>query len=130
MNYAVLALIAAAPVAAQAPRPAPQPITITVTDQGYTPRVVTLRAGQPYVLRVVNRGDKGHNLTQKAFFERAEVDPADRPVVGGGTITLPAHERAVVHFVAPYARPGATFQFSSTVLADAGSDFKGTFRIR
>jgi hypothetical protein len=107
-----------------------QPITITMTDHGFVPRRIILRRGAPYVLRVVNRSGKGHNLTQSAFFESARVAPADRPLAGDGKIVVPAGGRASVRLLAPMTRPGGTYQFSSTVLADADDDYTGVFAIR
>ena len=127
------ALALAIPAIAQAPgrNPGrPEPITIAMTDGGFLPGRFALRGGTPYVLRLTNRSGKGHNLTQKAFFQDARVDPHDRGWVRDGRISLRPGERATVHFLAPDVRPGATYQFSSTVLGDAASDYKGVFLIR
>ena len=132
MKALILSLaVLAAPAAAQAPNWAKaQPIAITMTDHGFVPRRIALRQGAPYVLRVTNRSDKGHNLTQKAFFAAARLRPEDRGETRDGQIVLRAGERATVRFLAPTTRRGGTYQFSSTTLADASDDYKGVFVIR
>jgi hypothetical protein len=128
MKAVLLAAVAlAAPAVAQ---PKPQTVSITMTEHGYAPRVVTLRSGMAYTLVITNRSDKGHNLAQGAFFRDAEVAPGDRPLVGDGKVVLDAGQRAVIHLVAPRNRPGARYRFSSTVIADADNDYKGSFYIR
>lgn len=128
--FILTALAIAAPAAAQAPdwSKATQ-IYITMTDRGFTPHRIVFRRARPYVLHVSNRSDKGHNLTQKSFFEFARVSPQDRIWTRTGQITLGAHERAIIRLIAPDTPPG-TYQFSSTTLGDAGSDYKGVFSLR
>ena len=121
------------PLQAQTHRQArvlPRPIDIAMTDNGFLPAEVTLRRGAPYVLRVTNRSSKGHNLEQKAFFRLAEVAPEDAGWTRDGRISLRPGESAIVHLRAPLSRPGGTFEFSSTVLGDAGRDYKGVFVMR
>jgi hypothetical protein len=132
MKTLMLALAAlSAPAVAQAPKwSKPQSITITMTDHGFVPRQIAVRRDGLYVLHVVNRSGKGHNLTQKSFFANAHIQPQDRGLVRDGQIVLNAGERATVRFQAPDTRPGGMYQFSSTVLADAGEDYKGAFLIR
>ncbi|WP_174293221.1 hypothetical protein [Sphingomonas bacterium] len=106
------------------------PITIEMTDQGFAPREIELRRTAPYVLRVVNRSGKGHNLTQKVFFQLARVAPSDRGWTHDGRISLKPGESATVRFRAPDSRPGGTYEFGSTTLGDAVSDYKGVFLMR
>lgn len=132
MKTVLLALIALATPAVAQPsdRRAPQPVRIAMTDHGFVPRTITLRRGGSYVLHITNRSDKGHNLTQKAFFAASRVAREDRRVADDGQIVLAAGERATVRFEAPLTRPGGTFQFSSTTLGDADNDYTGVFRMR
>lgn len=132
MKTALLALVAVAtPAIAQTPdwRTA-RPVNITMTDRGFVPRSIPLRRGRVYVLHIANRSDKGHNLTQKAFFSAARLPREDRRFTNDGQIVLAAGERATVRFQAPFTRSGGTFEFSSTTLGDADNDYKGTFLIR
>lgn len=125
------ALVLAAPAVSQAPDwSRAHRIAIAMTEEGYTPARLILRRGELYTLRITNRTDKGHNLTQKAFFRSARIAPADRPVVGNGQIVLRAGESAVVHFRAPTTRPGGHYQFSSTTLGDAADIYTGLFVMR
>ena len=112
------------------PLPQPRPIDIAMTDDGFVPARAVLRRGAPYVLRVVNRSSKGHNLEQKAFFRLAAVAPEDEGWTRDGRISLRPGESAIVHLRAPLSRPGGTFEFSSTVLGDAGKDYRGVFAMR
>ena len=130
MKSALLALALALPAAAQMPGQRAQPITVTMTDRGFIPADVVVQRGAPYVLHLENRSNKGHNLTQKEFFQLARVAPADQGVARDGKIVVPAGGRATVHFIAPMSRPGGEFQFSSTTVADAPRDYKGRFLIR
>lgn len=132
MKTALLALVAVTtPAVAQTvERRAEKPVTIVMTDEGFAPRNVTLQRGHPYVLNLVNRSTKGHNLTQRAFFDAALVRGDDRRWVADGQIVLAAGERARVHFRAPSTRSGGSFEFSSTTLGDADKDYKGFFHIR
>ncbi len=132
MKTALLALLAiATPALAQTPAArAPEPVAITMTDHGFVPRTIVLRRGGSYVLRVTNRSDKGHNLTQKAFFRAARLSRADRGLASDGQLVLAPGERAMVRFEAPMTRPGGTYQFSSTTLGDADNDYIGVFRMR
>ncbi len=134
ISAAVLATLAlSAPSQAQGyryARPLPQPIDIVMTDDGFLPAHAVLRRGAPYVLRVVNRSSKGHNLEQKAFFRLAAVAPEDEGWTRDGRISLRPGESAIVHLRAPLSRPGGTFEFSSTVLGDAGKDYRGVFVMR
>ena len=137
--FLLAAAALAAPAVAQGPygsadrypdRSRPEPIDIAMTDEGFVPRQIDLRGGAPYVLRVVNRSGKGHNLTQKSFFQNARVAPPDRGWTHDGRISLRPGESAIVHLRAPDTRPGGTYQFSSTVLGDLDSGYKGVFTIR
>ncbi len=108
----------------------PKPLSITMTDQGFVPGRIVVQRGAPYVLRIVNRSRQGHNLSQKAFFRLARVDPQDRVWTRTGTVSLDPGQSALIRFSAPTTRPGGRFEFSSTVLGDAGKDYTGAFLIR
>ena len=132
MKPILLALLAVAtPAVAQAPDwSKAEVISVTMTDHGFIPRSIPLRQGARYVLRIANRSDKGHNLTQKAFFDQSRVAPQDQRKTDDGQIVLAAGERTTVRFAAPLTRRGGTYEFASTVLGDADEDYKGVFIIR
>lgn len=130
MFLVALAAVSATAVAQAPYRPRPEPITIEMTDDGFLPHETVLRRGAPYVLRVVNRSGKGHNLTQKVFFRLAQVAPSDRGWTRDGQISLHPGESATVRFRAPDSRPGGTYEFGSTTLGDAASNYKGVFVMR
>jgi len=45
-----------------------QELTIELSEFGFTPKELTLTAGQPYVLKVVNVGEVKHEFTAEDFF--------------------------------------------------------------
>ncbi len=45
-----------------------QELTIDLSEYAFTPKEFTLTAGQPYVLKVVNKGAVKHEFTAEAFF--------------------------------------------------------------
>jgi hypothetical protein len=125
---AALALAAAPALSQSAPKP--QDVYVIMSDRGFTPREVVMRRGAPYVLHIVNRSGKGHNLTQEAFFRSARVAPVDRGWTRNGRISLRPGEHVEIHLDAPTTRRGGTYEFSSTVLGDSDDDYKGRFLIR
>jgi len=135
MKSSIPLLLAAAAIAAPAVAQAPnwskaQQISITMTSDRFVPDRIVLRRNTPYVLHIANRSDKGHNLTQKAFFANARIPPADRGWTRDGEVVLKAGERTTIRLIAPGTPRGGTYQFSSTTLADAASEYKGVFIMR
>lgn len=124
------ALAAAAPAIGQTPDWSKgKPVTIAMTDQGFAPAAVTLKSGASYVLHIVNRSDRAHNLSAKTFFDLALVDPRDQAWVAKDSVDLNAHGSATIHIVAP-TTPGAKYAFRSTRIEDAGSKMKGAIYVR
>lgn len=99
------ALLAALPMPVSA-ADAPATIEIGLSSFKYTPDIITLRHGQPYVLRFRNSGSGGHDFVAKAFFAAADVAAADRAKVGAkGSVEVDGGETVDLHLAAP-AAPG------------------------
>ena len=131
MKTVLLGLLAlATPAVAQAPNWAKgTPIYVTMTNRGFTPRRIQLKANTVYTLHVTNRSDQGHNLTARGFFSRAaRVAPRDRGWVAHDRLSLEAGQRATVHFILPNMPP-SRYEFRSTTLADAATDYRGGFYV-
>ena len=74
---------------------AAQTITIVLTDFAFTPDHVTLQAGVPVRLRLVNQSDGGHDFSAPAFFAASSF-PAGSMAPAGGKIEVGAHQTAEV----------------------------------
>ncbi len=81
----------------------PERVEIDMSSFKFMPATITLRHGQAYTLHFVNRSGGGHDFTAPAFFGAAQVNAADRGVVGGGAVKLGGHGVADVHLIAPAA---------------------------
>jgi len=67
-----LAVILALPVIASAQPPAAAPVVrVELSSFDFDPTIVRLRAGEPVVLRLVNRGDRDHDFSAPLFFTNA-----------------------------------------------------------
>lgn len=119
----------AAPVAAQPAFPKGPTIQIAMTDHGYVPSMVSLRAGRPYTLRFVNRSGRGHDFTSNAFLGQARVSPRDQYVLRDNKVDLDPGQSATLRIVAPDVH-GARFEFHSQHLTDAASGLKGNIYVR
>ena len=49
------------------------PLEMTLAEFKYVPATLRLRVGEPYRLRLVNRGIEAHDLTSRAFFKAIAV---------------------------------------------------------
>lgn len=67
---------------------AAQPVDITLANFSFTPADLHLKAGQPYRLHLVNQGSGGHNFAAPEFFQTAQIDPDDLPVINDGKVEL------------------------------------------
>ena len=66
----LLPLLAAIPMAA-APAQAPRTVQVQLSSFDFTPATISLRAGEPVVLHLVNTGNGGHNFSAPQFFSSA-----------------------------------------------------------
>jgi uncharacterized cupredoxin-like copper-binding protein len=70
-------------------QPAPvQQVDVILSDFKFAPSAITLTAGVPVRLRIVNEGSGGHDFTARDFFTAAKMDGDTRKRVGNGKISL------------------------------------------
>jgi uncharacterized cupredoxin-like copper-binding protein len=95
--FAVPLLACAASASAQSPAV----IDVHLANFSFTPRSIVLDHGRQYTLRLINDAAGGHDFTAKSFFAAASVPAADRALLDGGSIEVPAHQAREIHVTAP-----------------------------
>jgi uncharacterized cupredoxin-like copper-binding protein len=61
------------------------------------PQTISLKAGQPLRLRLINNSSEAHSFSAKAFFAAGEIRSRDRKAVSGGSIDVgPGETREVL----------------------------------
>lgn len=94
-----LLAIAITPIAAQAPAT----VQIQLANFSFSPKTIVLDHGRPYVLRLANAADGGHDFTAKEFFAAASIESEDRHWVQEGVVEVPAGQVRDIHLTAPAA---------------------------
>jgi uncharacterized cupredoxin-like copper-binding protein len=81
-----------------------QTMTVVMVDDRFEPDHLVFHSGQPYALRLENRGKDAHEFTAPEFLRAAKL--RDRKVLanGGTEIYLPPGKSMVVFLVPP--KPG------------------------
>lgn len=85
---AIAAAASTAPAAGRGEAPDAMSVEIVLADFSFSPKALTLKAGQPVTLRLVNRGSGGHDFTARAFFSAATMDASARSVLRKGRVSL------------------------------------------
>jgi len=92
MRAALFALALLAPQIAAAPafaQDAPRTVEVQLANFSFAPRAITLTAGRPVILHLVNSAGGGHNFSAPQFFAAATgVSGA----VHNGTVDVPGHQ--------------------------------------
>jgi hypothetical protein len=83
-----LALLIAAPAAAQEWRMAPE-YDVLLTTYDIQPGDIRLKAGEPVRLRFVNNTNQGLRFSAEGFFRSAQLRRRDSALVKGGAIEVP-----------------------------------------
>jgi plastocyanin len=83
-----LALLLAAPAAAQDWRMAPE-YDVLLTTYDIQPGEIRLKAGEPVRLRFVNTTNQGLTFSAGGFFRSAQLRRRDSSLVQGGSIVVP-----------------------------------------
>jgi uncharacterized cupredoxin-like copper-binding protein len=80
-----------------------QPVEIRLDEYAFTPNRITLRVGQPVLLRLVNTGARAHDFTAPGFFTTVATRPGDLAGetlrAARGSIDVPARGTREVAFV-------------------------------
>ena len=74
-------------------------VTVTLANFDFTPAVLHLRAGKPYVLRIENHASGGHTFTAPEFFAASAVLATDAALLKEGEIALQGGATATLHLV-------------------------------
>lgn len=85
MRPILLAILLALPGAAAAQ---PRTLEVRLSSFDFTPSTITLRAGEPIVLHLVNGGGGGHNFAAPQFFAAARAVSGP---VRDGKVEVPGH---------------------------------------
>ena len=88
MRAALIALALFAPFPATA-QDTPQTVEVRLSSFAFTPQTITLTAGRPVILHLVNSGGGGHNFSAPQFFAAASgvSGPVNR-----GAVEVPGHQ--------------------------------------
>jgi plastocyanin len=90
MRAALLALMLFSPAALSAQEaPGPRVIEVRLSNFDFSPSAITLAAGRPVVLHLVNEGGGGHNFSAPQFF--AAATGVSGPV-RRGTVEVRGHQ--------------------------------------
>ena len=61
------------------------------------PQTISLKAGQPLRLRLINNSSEAHSFSAKAFFGAGEIRSRDRKAVSGGSVEVgPGETREIL----------------------------------
>jgi len=98
-------LLAAAAIALGGPASAQQPAVFNVqlSNFKFAPSEIVLDHGHPYVLRLANAADGGHDFTAREFFAAAAVAADDRHYISDGEVEVPPGQVREIHLTAPAA---------------------------
>jgi uncharacterized cupredoxin-like copper-binding protein len=78
-------------------------VAVQLSNFKFAPSTIVLDHGRPYVLRLVNGANGGHDFTAAAFFAAAKVAPTDRRYIAEGEIEVPPGQAIQIHLTAPAA---------------------------
>lgn len=103
MRYAFLLapfiMIAAQPATPQAPAA----VNVQLSNFTFAPKTIVLDHGRPYVLRLYNASDGGHDFTAPAFFAASMIAPSDRRWISEGEVEVPPGQLREIRLTAPAA---------------------------
>jgi len=101
MRHPMLIGLILAAVAPPATAQAPTVFNVQLSNFKFTPHDIVLDHGRPYVLRLSNAADGGHDFTAHEFFAAAAIAPDDRRLVTEGEVEVPAGQVREIHLTAP-----------------------------
>jgi uncharacterized cupredoxin-like copper-binding protein len=104
MRYALLMAAPLALLVAQSATPqAPSTINVQLSNFKFNPNTIVLDHGRPYVLRLHNASDGGHDFAAPTFFAASMVAAEDRRLVTEGEVEVPPGQVREVRLTAPAA---------------------------
>jgi len=78
-------------------------VAVQLSNFKFAPGTIVLDHGKPYVLKLMNVSDSGHDFVAESFFNAATVAPADRKMIAEGGIEVPPGQTVEIHLTAPAA---------------------------
>lgn len=102
MRAIITAALFAASVS-QPPAQQPTVLEVHLSSFRFTPNLVQLEHGRPYILRLVNDGGGGHDFTARDFFTASLMTSAERAQVTNGEIEVPSGQVREIRLTAPNA---------------------------
>ena len=121
----ILSTIASSQSAGSA-EPEDASISVQLSNFRFTPDMIELVHGQPYVLELTNIAGGGHNFVAKTFFAAAAVDPADQGKVKDGAVDVPGKQTVAIHLTAPAA---GSFEVHCSHFMHSSFGMKGTIHV-
>ena len=78
-------------------------LEVHLSNFRFTPNLIQLEHGRPYILRLVNHADVGHDFTARNFFTASVMTPAERKRVINGEVEVPSGQVLDIRLTAPDA---------------------------
>jgi uncharacterized cupredoxin-like copper-binding protein len=78
-----------------------KPMTVVMVDNRFEPDHITFEAGQPYELRLENRGKDMHEFTAPAFLKAAKIRDKGKLANGGTDIVVQPGTSVSIALIAP-----------------------------
>jgi uncharacterized cupredoxin-like copper-binding protein len=105
LSVTILALAFAVPAPGHTANPSAQaePLTVVMVDNRFEPDHITFHAGQPYELRLENRGKEMHEFTAPAFLKAATIRDKGKLANGGTDVVVQPGTSVSIALIAPPA---------------------------
>jgi len=79
----------------------PTTLTVVMVDNRFEPDHITFHAGQPYVLRLENRGKEMHEFTAPGFLKAAKIRDKSKLANDGTDIVVQPGNSVSIDLIAP-----------------------------
>lgn len=76
-----------------------QRVEVHLRDYSFEPRTLTLVAGRPIVLAMVNDADGPHSFTAPDFFAAVQIAQAEAPIIANGTVEIAAGQTVELRLI-------------------------------
>jgi uncharacterized cupredoxin-like copper-binding protein len=81
----------------------PTVVSVELSNFKFQPKTIVLDHGRPYVLKLHNAADGGHDFTARDFFAAAAIAAEDRRLVAEGEVEVPPGQVREIRLTAPAA---------------------------
>jgi len=101
-------------------------VEVRLSSFRFTPESITLEAGKPVALHIVDTASGGHDFTAPEFFAAAQIAREDAATVTEGQVELHGGQSATVHLV-----PAAgTYKLTCTHFGHDALGMSGTIIVK